>query len=270
MASSFRLIRQINGGSLPDDLMLSVIYKKLPAEIEQAMFDPYLNADGNQLRFAIRIQEADRTLQRNRLLQTIRSGLQELGLESGQVHLSGMFVLYNNVLTSLYRSQILTLGAVFLAIMLMFLVLFRSWLLALIAIIPNLVAAASVLGLMGWANIPLDIMTITIAAITIGIAVDDTIHYVHRFIEEMESHCDHQAAVRRCHQSVGRAMYYTSITVIIGFSILVLSNFKPTIYFGLLTGLAMAVAMVANLTLLALLLLRIKPPIGRCLLRKKT
>jgi predicted RND superfamily exporter protein len=270
MATTFRLIRQINGGSLPDDLMLSVIYKKLPAEIEQAMFDPYLNADGNQLRFAIRIQEADRTLQRNRLLQTIRSGLQELGLETGQVHLSGMFVLYNNVLTSLYRSQILTLGAVFLAIMLMFLVLFRSWLLALIAIIPNLVAAASVLGLMGWANIPLDIMTITIAAITIGIAVDDTIHYVHRFIEEMESHCDHQAAVRRCHQSVGRAMYYTSITVIIGFSILVLSNFKPTIYFGLLTGLAMAVAMVANLTLLALLLLRIKPPIGRCLLRKKT
>jgi uncharacterized protein len=269
MATTFRLIHQLNGGILPDNLMLSVIYKKLPAEIRQTMFDPYLNADGNQLRFAIRIQEADRTLQRTRLLQTIRGQLRELGLEDGQIHLSGMFVLYNNVLTSLYQSQILTLGAVFLAIMLMFLVLFRSWLLAVIAIIPNLIAAASVLGLMGWAKIPLDIMTITIAAITIGIAVDDTIHYVHRFIEEMELDCDHQAAVRRCHQSVGRAMYYTSITVIIGFSILVLSNFKPTIYFGLLTGMAMAVAMAANLTLLALLLLQIKPPIGRCLLLKK-
>lgn len=170
-----------------------------------------------------------------------------------------MFVLYNNVLQSLYRSQILTLGVVFLAIMGMFVVLFRSLRLAVIAIIPNLVAAGLVLGLMGWLRIPLDIMTITIAAITIGIAVDDTIHYVHRFSEEVARDLDYPAAIRRCHASVGRAMYYTSITVIIGFGILALSNFVPTIYFGLFTGLAMAVAMIANLTLLALLLMMLKP-----------
>ncbi|HKI52090.1 MAG TPA: MMPL family transporter, partial [Geothermobacteraceae bacterium] len=270
MATTFRLMSELNEGKPLDNLMLSVVYKKLPEQIRKTLFDPYLTKDGNQLRFTLRIQEADRTLQRTRLLQSIRHDLVGLGLTPGQIHLSGMFVLYNNVLTSLYRSQILTLSAVFVAITAMFLMLFRSWLLALIAIIPNLVAAASVLGLMGWAGIPLDIMTITIAAITIGIAVDDTIHYVHRFIEEMEEQCDHRRAIRRAHQSVGRAMYYTSITVIVGFSILVLSNFKPTIYFGLLTGLAMAVAMVANLTLLALLLLWIKPPTGKCvLLRKK-
>jgi hypothetical protein len=128
-----------------------------------------------------------------------------------------------------------------------------------VAIVPNVVAAGMVLGLMGWFNIPLDIMTITIAAITIGIAVDDTIHYVHRFMVEVDKNPDYMATVKQCHTSVGRAMYYTSITVIIGFSILALSSFKPTIYFGLLTGFAMTVALVANLTLLPLLLLWLKP-----------
>jgi len=266
MATTFELMRQLNEDKPLDNLMLAVIYKKLPAQIRKSLFEPYMTADGNQLRFAIRVLEAGHHLQRSQLLQTIRRQLVErVGLQDQQVHLTGMFVLYNNVLRSLYRSQILTIGAVFLAIMAMFVVLFRSLPLAVIAIIPNLVAAASVLGLMGWLNIPLDIMTITIAAITIGIAVDDTIHYVHRFIEEFPQDHDYAAAIRRCHASVGRAMYYTSVTVIAGFSILVLSNFKPTIYFGLLTGLAMAVAMVANLTLLALLLLRLRPPVGRWL-----
>lgn len=261
MATTFELMQKLNEGKPLDNLLLSVIYKKLPAEIKQTLFAPYLSSDGDQLRFAIRIQEADHTLQRSKLLQQIRQQLIGLGLQPEQIHLSGMFVLYNNVLTSLYRSQILTIGAVFLAIMAMFLVLFRSWQLAVIAIIPNLIAAGSVLGLMGLVGIPLDIMTITIAAIIIGIAVDDTIHYVHRFTEELAACGDHRNAIRRSHQSVGRAMYYTSITVIVGFSILVLSNFIPTIYFGLLTGLAMTVAMVANLTLLALLLLWLKPPL---------
>ena len=139
--------------------------------------------------------------------------------------------------------------------MAMFILQFRSLRLAIISIIPNLVSAGMVLGLMGLLNIPLDIMTITIAAITIGIAVDDTIHYVHRFNEEITVDGDYLATMKRCHDSVGRAMYYTSITIIIGFSILALSNFIPTIYFGLFTGLAMVIAMFANLTLLPLLLL---------------
>jgi len=173
------------------------------------------------------------------------------------------------MLLSLFRSQILTLGAVFLAIMLMFLILFRSLRLALIAVIPNIVAGIFVLGLMGWLSIPLDMMTITIAAITIGISVDDTIHYVCRFRKEFEIDRQYWPAIHRCHATIGRAMYYTSVVIMLGFSILALSNFVPTIYFGLLTGCAMIVALLADLTLLPVLLVacrggasaRLAPPV---------
>lgn len=260
LATSIEMMRQLNGDQVPDNLMLAIIHKKLPPDIEATLFDPYMTKDGNQVRFALRVIDSDPRLKRSALLKKISTDLQtQFDIKPEQLQLSGMFVLYNNVLQSLYRSQILTLGVVFLAIMAMFVVLFRSLRLAIIAIIPNLVAAGLVLGLMGWLRIPLDIMTITIAAITIGIAVDDTIHYVHRFSEEVARDLDYPAAVRRCHASVGRAMYYTSITVIVGFGILGFSNFVPTIYFGLFTGLAMAVAMIANLTLLALLLMMLKP-----------
>ena len=256
MATTMSLMRQLNADQPLDNISLAVIHKKLPPLIQQSLFHPYLAEDGNQVRFSVRVFESDPNLRRNELLKKIRRDLtHDLGLKNEQVHLTGMFVLYNNVLQSLFRSQIETIGAVFLVIMGMFLMQFRSPRLAIIAIIPNLVSAGAVLGLMGWLDIPLDIMTITIAAITIGIAVDDTIHYIHRFREEIQVDGDGLAAMKRCHKSVGRAMYYTSITIIIGFSILALSNFIPTIYFGLFTGLAMAVAMVANLTLLALLLL---------------
>jgi predicted RND superfamily exporter protein len=170
-----------------------------------------------------------------------------------------MLVLYNNMLQSLFRSQVLTLGVVFLAIMLMFVASFRSLKLAGIAIIPNLVAALQVLGIMGWLHIPLDIMTITIAAIVIGIAVDNTIHYVHRFTTEFGKDRDYWATVGRCHDSIGRAMYYTTVTITLGFAILVLSSFIPTIYFGLLTGFSMLVALLADLTLLPLLLVKFRP-----------
>ncbi len=163
------------------------------------------------------------------------------------------------MLQSLFDSQIKTLGYVFAAIMLMLLVLFRSLPVALISMVPSLVSAASVLGLMGWIGLPLDLMTITITAITIGIAVDDTIHYVHRFHEELPRDGDYRATVRRCHGSIGKAMYYTSLVIIAGFSILSLSNFNPSVYFGLLTGLAMLVALLSNLTLLPALLMSVKP-----------
>jgi predicted RND superfamily exporter protein len=165
-----------------------------------------------------------------------------------------MLVLYNNVLQSLYRSQILTLGAVFLAIMVMFGVLFLSVRIALIAVLPSILSVCIVLGFMGWAGIPLDIMTITIAAISVGIGVDDSIHYIHRYLQEMAIAGDPLQAMRRSHASVGRAMMYTSIIIIAGFSVLALSNFIPSILFGLLTGLAMLMALIANLTLLPLLL----------------
>jgi hypothetical protein len=198
-------------------------------------------------------------------MQDIRNRLTDaMGYDESQVHLSGMLVLYNNMLQSLFRSQILTIGVVFLAILFMFALLFRDIKLAGIAILPNVFAALLVLGLMGWLSIPLDLMTITIAAISIGIAVDDTIHYVHRFTREFDKDQDYWAAVNRSHGSIGRAMYYTSITVTLGFSILALSDFVPTIHFGLLTGFAMLIALVANLTLLPLLIVRFRPlgPVG--------
>jgi hypothetical protein len=170
-----------------------------------------------------------------------------------------MLVLYNNMLQSLFSSQILTLGVVVLALMCMFLILFRSLKIALIAISPNLLSIGVVLGVMGWMNIPLDMMTITIAAISIGIAVDNTIHYIHRYRHEFKVDRNYINAVHRCHGSIGYAMYYTSITIIMGFSILVLSNFIPSIYFGLLTGLAMLIALIAALTLLPQLIVVFKP-----------
>jgi predicted RND superfamily exporter protein len=260
LSSTMEVLKQINSGELPDNFSLAILYKRLPEEVKQSLFAPYLSADGNQLRFAVRVYESDVYLKRQALLEKIRRQLTgELGLSDGQVHLTGMLVLYNNLLQSLFRSQILTLGAVLLAILLMFILLFRSVRLALIAIVPNLIAVPLVLGLMGGLDIPLDIMTITIAALSVGIGVDDTIHYVHRFGRELAVDGDYQAAVRRSHASIGRAMYYTTTTIAIGFSILALSKFVPTIYFGLLTAFAMLIALAANLTVLPLLLEKLKP-----------
>lgn len=258
--TTIRILRDIPDSRTGDDFMLSILYERLPQDTRDVLFAPYMSDEGNQIRFSIRLFESDVSLQRNALLNKISRHLdKEIPLQGAQFHLTGMAVLYNNLLQSLFRSQILTIGVVFLAILIMFRILFRSMKLASIAIVPNIISAGLVLGLMGWLGIPLDIMTITIAAIVIGIAVDDTIHYVHRYTTEFMIDRDGWATVRRCHASIGRAMYYTSVTITLGFSILALSNFMPTIYFGLLTGFAMIVALVANLTLLPLLLVLFKP-----------
>lgn len=260
LSTSMEALKQLNGGKMLDDFFLSVLYKRVPDEVREGMLSPYLSEDGNQLRFAVRVYESDAALKRQALLEKIRNDLTgELGLSEDRVHLTGMMVLFNNMLQSLFRSQILTLGAVFLAILAMFALLFRSVKQALVAIVPNLVAAVLVLGLMGGLGVPLDIMTITIAAISVGIAVDDTIHYMHRFGTEVEKDWDYRAAVQRSHASIGRAMYYTTITITIGFSILALSSFVPTIYFGLLTAFAMLTALLADLTVLPVLLERFRP-----------
>lgn len=258
--TAMAMLSQLDNKILSDNFKLSILYKQLPEEIKQSLIQPYMSDDGNQLRFSIRIFESDPSLQRNALLEKIRHDLTEkMNLKEEQIHLTGMLVLYNNMLQSLFRSQILTIGVVFLAILIMFAILFRNLKMAMVAIIPSLFAAGVVLGLMGWLKIPLDLMTITIAAISIGIAVDDTIHYVHRLTEEFHKDGDYWAAARRSHATIGRAMYYTTITITLGFSILALSNFIPTIYFGLLTGFAMITALLANLTLLPLLIIRLKP-----------
>lgn len=260
MATTLEVLRTLNQGEDVDTFFLSVLYQRLPPEIKAALFDPYLAADGNQVRLAVRIYDSDPGLRRDELLRRIRADLAEgFGLEPGQVQLSGMLVLYNNVLQSLFRSQILTIGFVFLAILLMLWVLFRSLALAAIGLVPNALAALGVLGAMGWLGIPLDIMTITIAAITIGIGVDGAIHYVHRFRAEQAFHRDYAAATRDAHRTTGRAMFYTALVIAAGFAVLGLSNFIPTIYFGLFTAFAMMFAMLANLTLLPLLLRWFRP-----------
>ncbi len=260
ISTTMALVTMLNNDEPMDNFTLAVLHNRLPDAILKTLFAPYMSEDGNQLRFSIRVIDSDTDLKRDELIKRIRTDLVDnLGLEEEQVHLSGMLVLYNNVLQSLFRSQILTLAVVFLAIGVMLLILFRNWKLAAIGTVPTMAAATAILGTMGWLGIPLDIMTITIAAITIGIGVDNTIHYVHRVREELAVDGDYWAAVERSHGSVGRAIYYTSVTVSLGFSILVLSNFIPTIYFGLLTGLAMLIALIANLTLLPLLIVTFKP-----------
>ncbi|HSM29991.1 MAG TPA: MMPL family transporter [Woeseiaceae bacterium] len=258
--TAIEMLRQVEKEIVSDNFELSILYKKLPDSIKETLIRPYMSEDGNQVRYAIRVFESDPSLQRDVLMQDIRNRLTgDMGYDANQVHLSGMLVLYNNMLQSLFRSQILTIGVVFLAILFMFAILFRNVKMASIAIVPNVFAAMLVLGVMGWLRIPLDLMTITVAAISIGIAVDDTIHYVHRFTREFDKDQDYWAAVKRSHASIGRAMYYTTVTVTLGFSILVLSSFVPTIYFGLLTGCAMLVALLADLTLLPLLIVRFRP-----------
>ncbi|CAA0094677.1 Uncharacterised protein [Zhongshania aliphaticivorans] len=257
--ATFYEVMQIVMGNV-DDLQLALAERSLPESITSILMDPYLAADVDQVRINVRVKETSRSLSRQQLLADVRTHLvDELGFEPEQVHLTGMLVLYNNMLQSLFTSQIMTLSAVFVAILVMFVVLFRSVSLALIALTPNLLAAGAVLGGMGVAGIPLDMMTITIAAITVGIGVDDTIHYVHRFKEEFAHDQNYLAAMYRSHASIGKAMYYTSIIIVFGFSILTLSNFTPSIYFGLLTGLAMAAALLGALLLLPKLILLVKP-----------
>jgi uncharacterized protein len=254
------LAEQLNDDQPIDGLLWAVLYNRIPETLKNTVLNPFISIDDNQIRFNVRVIESAENLNRNELLQRIEAGIEsDFGFADEDVRLTGILVMYNNVLQSLFQSQILTLGVVMLAIMLMFLVLFRSFMIALICIIPNAIAAAFVLGIMGWVGIPLDIMTITIASISVGIGVDNTIHYMHRFKREFPRIGNYRDTMYFCHNSIGRAMYFTSMTIVAGFSILALSNFIPTIVFGLLTSLAMLVALVGSLTLLPQLLSTFKP-----------
>jgi predicted RND superfamily exporter protein len=260
LGTMMKVAEKLNNGKPLDNFKLALLYKELPDEFKNIVLKPYVSVENDQVRFSIRIIDSEKSLKRNELLKRIHNDLiGKFGLKEKNVHLTSIMVLYNNMLQSLFNSQILTLGITVLALMGMFLFLFRSMTIALIAIFPNLLSIGVVLGFMGWMKIPLDMMTITIAAISVGIAVDDTIHYIHRFKQEFIIDQNYIQAVHRSHGSIGYAMYYTSLTIIIGFSILILSNFIPSIYFGLLTGLAMLIALFASLTLLPQLIVLLKP-----------
>ena len=250
----------MNGGEPLDDLLLAILFQKMPDDFKEFLVSPYASFENDEARINVRIKDSMKSLRRDALLKKIRRDLgDELGLRDDQFRLSGLMVLYNNMLQSLFRSQIKTIGFTVLALMLMFMILFRSVRIALIAIFPNLLSSLVVLGVMGLGGITLDVMTITIVAISVGIAVDDTIHYLHRFQKEFAKDRDYLQTMHRCHRSVGNAMYYTSITITIGFSILAASSFIPSILFGLLTALAMVMALIAALSLLPRLILVFRP-----------
>ena len=241
-------------------LEMGVLYSKMPESIKTEIIDPYISIKDNEARINLRIIDSQKDLRRNDLIKKINYDLiNKIGLNKEEFKLAGVLILFNNLLQSLFKSQILTLGLVMIGIFTMFLILFKNIKLSLIGVVPNFIAAFFILGIIGLLGIPLDMMTITIAAITIGIAVDNSIHYIYRFKEEYNNTKDYNKTLNLCHSTVGKAILNTSITIVFGFSILVLSKFIPTIYFGIFTGLAMLLAMISVLTLLPSLILLIKP-----------
>jgi len=251
---------QLNNNKPLGTLEMGVLYSKIPDTIKKEIVDPYISIEDSEARVSLRIKDSQEGLRRNDLINQINFDLKnKLGLEEDEFKLGGVLILFNNLLQSLFKSQILTLGLVMCGIFIMFLILFRNVKLSLIGVVPNFIAAFFILGIIGLAGIPLDMMTITIAAITIGIAVDNSIHYIYRFKEEFLKIKNYKETLKLCHSTVGMAILNTSITIVFGFSILVLSNFIPTIYFGIFTGIAMLLAMISVLTLLPALLLTFKP-----------
>ena len=257
--SILRVAEDLNNKEL-QSLEIAVLYSKIPEAIKTEIISPYISVEKNEARISIRIKDSLKELRRNELIKKINLDLNsKLGFEKNEYRLAGVLILFNNLLQSLFKSQILTLGIVILGIFLMFFLLFRNIVLSLIGVVPNFIAAFFILGIIGLLGIPLDMMTITIAAITIGIAVDNSIHYIFRFKEEFKKINDYNKTLDRCHSTVGIAILNTSITIVFGFSILVMSNFIPTIYFGIFTGIAMMLAMISVLTLLPKLILTFKP-----------
>ena len=255
VASGIKMARLINNGKDLNDLELALLRSVLPEDLKESLLYSYINEDDSQVRISTRVYETSNTLNRNQLINNVSSDLQEkFGLAEDQFRITGLAVLYNNMLQSLFDSQIKSLGIVFGVILIMFLVIFRSIKVAVIGLIPNILTASSVLGLLGILSIPLDIMTITVAAISVGMAVDNTIHYLYRYKVEISNGVASSDAILKSHTTIGRAILYTALTISIGFLIFSFSNFSPTVLFGTFTSLAIFTSLVATLILLPLLL----------------
>jgi predicted RND superfamily exporter protein len=259
LATLLEIGKSLNNNKELDGLTLALISKELPLKYKQMIFNPYVNIENNMARISTRVIDSLPELKRNELLNKIDKDLSKLlNPKYEEYKVSNLLVIYNNMLQSLFDSQIKTIGLVVFILFIMFLLLFKNLKIAIIAIIVNTVPVGVIFGFMGWMNIPLDMMTITIAAISIGIAVDDTIHYIHRFRVEYEETNNLFLSIENTHKSIGKAMFYTSTIIMIGFSILALSSFIPTIYFGILTVLAMFMAIVSDLLLLPVLLILLR------------
>ena len=250
-----QVAKELNHDRPLTEYELTAIYWLLDRSVRENLVGSFLSPEHAQARISARIRDTTPGLDRGQLLADIRADMAKLDVPREDYRLTNLFVLYQDLLQRLFRSQILTLGIVYAVLAVAFLGIFRSWKIALVALAPNMLATLAVLGLMGWLRIPLDFMTITIASIAMGIAVDDTIHYIHRYREELRDGGTDRA-VTRSHASVGYAVLYTSVIIVLGFSLLAFSDFVPSILFGLLTALAMSLALVFALTVLPALLSR--------------
>ena len=249
LATLIKAIKELNNG-VSDDFLLAAMYEKLPLEYKKILLSPYVSVENDELRFSLRIVDSDPKLRRNLFLKELREGLLELTKNDNvSIEVVGMMVLYNNMLQNLLSSQVDTFGLTVAILFVIFCFVFRSIKLATIAIVSNLIPLCTLFGVMGFFGIPLDVMSITIAAISIGIGVDDIIHYIHRFKEELLTK-DVFESIKAAHASIGYAMYYTSFTIFLGFSVMITSNFIPTIYFGLLTDLVMVFMLLGALIIL--------------------
>jgi uncharacterized protein len=258
--SVLQLGEKINDNKKLGPLEMAILYSKLPDDIKKSIVTPYVSIENNEARISLRIIDSNPNLNRKELLIKIQKDLEEkLKLNKDEFKITGILVIFNNLLQSLFDSQIKTLGITFAGIFILLLILFKSLSWSIVAAIPNFTAALFILGSLGLFNIPLDMMTITIASITVGIAIDNSIHYIYRFREEYKLNKNYKKTIEICHKSVGKAIVNASLTIVFGFSILIFSNFIPSIYFGIFTGLAMLTAMTLVLTLMPQLIAIIKP-----------
>ncbi|TNB60578.1 RND family transporter [Campylobacter helveticus] len=253
--SLLMLGKNINEGKDLDDFALAFLNENLPENFKQDLLSPFVNITQNELKFSIRVIDSNPNLKRDTFLKSLKTELNELLKDEGvEVQITGIMLLYNNMLQSLFSSQFDTLAFVVLAIFVLFVLIFRSFKIATIAIVCNLIPLSLVFAFMGFLNIPLDLMSITIAAIAIGIGVDDILHYIYRFKEELKC-ASVKKAVLNSHLFIGTALYYTTISIVLGFSVMMSSNFIPTIYFGILTTLVMILLLFGSLFLLPSLLI---------------
>jgi predicted RND superfamily exporter protein len=250
------LAREVNNDRPLTEYELTALYWMMDESFREDLIGSFFDEDNNQVRFNIWVEDLTEGLNRADLLQSIRTDMSELGVDEADYQLTNLFMLYQDIMQQLADSQVTTLAIVYIALTLTFMMIFKSLTVALVAIVPNILSTAAIFGVMGWVGLPLDLMTITIAAIVMGIAVDDTIHYVHRYLAELRGNGDAEEAVTRSHATVGMAMLYTSLLIGAGFSMLAFSDFVPSMVFGLLTALAMLLALLADLCLLPLLLSR--------------
>ena len=257
VASGIKLAREINEGEDLNDLELALLRSVLPEDIKDTLLYSYINEDDSVVRISTRVVETAPGLNRNNLIKEIEYDLVEnFNLDEDQFEITGLAVLYNNMLQSLFAAQIGSISIVFAVIALMFLLIFKSFKAMIIGLIPNIFVALSVVGALGLLGLPLDIMTITVAAISVGMAVDNTIHYMYRYKKEMKQTNDPMMSMKNSHINVGRALFYTAATIAIGFSILAFSNFFPTVLFGIFTSMALIISFISSLTLLPNLLVK--------------